>query len=91
MSSFDWCRKCEFPRYIEGYKNEHDYIENGWVRFLTVTTREDRNGLKPYSTVTEWMCPVCAEEIEKERQELMEIGSARQINRRGVMVDERST
>ena len=52
MSSFDYCKKCEFPRFIEGYGGPADYIENGWVEFITLNYRKDMDGIKFQSGVS---------------------------------------
>lgn len=93
MASFDYCKKCEFPRHIEGYQGIGDYINNGWVQFMTVTTRRDLTGIRHDSAVTTWLCPVCAEAEAEDRKALMEIGSAmpEKRGRYGSVRNERST
>lgn len=76
MSSFDYCKRCEFPRHIEGYKGIQDYLANGWVEIRVATYRISKGGAKRESVVSHWLCPVHAQEEEEERQRLMDIGSA---------------
>lgn len=94
MASFDYCKRCEFPRHIEGYEGIGDYIANGWVEFRAVTERISKYGVFHESTVSTWLCPVCAEAEDADRKALMEIGSVRKperLGRYGSVVNDRST
>ena len=64
MTSFDWCTVCNFTRYIEGYEDEKEYLDNGWVKMEYRVI--DKNGVR--STTASWMCPVCAEEEYKKKE-----------------------
>ena len=94
MASFDYCKKCEFPRWIEGYGGPEDYINNGWVEFITDTYRKDKSGTRREMTVSTWLCPVCAEAEDADRRALMDIGSVRKperLGRYGSVRNDRST
>lgn len=90
MTSFDFCKVCRVRRWVEGWFDHVLYLEAGWVR--EQYRREDATGV--ILERTEWLCPDCYNEEkrkEADRQALMDIGSVKQVNRRGVMVDERSS
>lgn len=76
MSSYDYCKRCEFPRFVEGFTARLDYLNAGWVETIVTTARVSKSGVKRESVVSTWLCPVCAEQEEAERQRLMDIGSA---------------
>lgn len=73
MTSFDFCNKCNFPRYVEGYRSIQDYLDNGWVKYEYRVL--DKHGVR--STISNWRCPVCAheDEVAAEKEILMRIGS----------------
>jgi hypothetical protein len=64
MTSFDWCTVCNFTRYIEGYEDEKEYLDNGWVKMEYRII--DKSGVR--RTTLQWMCPVCDEKLQAEQQ-----------------------
>lgn len=79
MTSFDYCSKCNFPRYIEGYKGIDDYLQAGWIKYEYRVI--DNLGVR--TSIVNWRCPVCAheDEVQMEKELLMRMGSVKDPRR----------
>ncbi len=74
MPSYDFCKECKVPRYVEGWKGV-EYVTAGWIKESFV--RIDVSGV--FFERTEWICPDCrkselADERDREtaRQKMVE-------------------
>jgi hypothetical protein len=96
MPDYQFCRKCDVQRYVDGWITEADYLEAGWRKELEqhITSA----GIE-FERI-QWTCPDCldlerANEIawEEERKALADLlGDLKGVVcRRGVRVAERST